>query len=94
VLFRDLMHGVEELLARKHAGLDRDAFTVARICNERNCGEKSCGVDVGAVNGTVRRREAQTGHDGELYFHAERDDSFRLANDVQLPGRSYSRLGA
>ena len=87
------MYGVEELLAREHACFDRDAVAVARICNERNRGEKACGVDVCAVNGTVRRGEAQAGHDGDLYFHAERDDSFGLTNDIQLTGRSHSRLG-
>lgn len=94
MLFGDFVHGVEELLAGEHAGLDGDAVAGACVGNERYGGEKSCGVDVGAVNGTVRRREAQTGHDGDLYFYAERDDSFGLTNDVQLPGRSHSRLGA
>lgn len=88
-----LVHGIEEFLACEHAGFDGNTLAASSIGNQRNRGEESCGVDVGTVDGTVRRREAQAGHDRELYLHAERDDYARLTNDVQLPGRSCSRLG-
>lgn len=88
------MHGVEELLAGEHARLDGDAVAIASVDDERDCCKEPCSVDVGAIEGAVRRWEAQAGHDGDLDFHSERDDSFGLAENVQLPGWSYSRLGA